>query len=455
MADFTPIATLIKQQNQMSLGDVINIARGAQAYQQAQQINPLQVQEQQAITNQQQTAANTANINYDLHQKSITAGMAGGLLADPSFNPVKPNVNDIVDKLSSTADNLESMNIDPKYVGQIRQLSDLVKSDPSKAPQAIQILKNGVRQVLDIGTQGGQLNQAPTYVPSGSAQIPVQTSPYQQGTVNPTAPVIQSTITPAQRETVEQGPDKNFYKVIRNDAGQVIGSTLLPGTTAPGGGGMPYFSPGQQEDIAQTQKEVSGIRSAADQAPIQHNINQNILRLSQNTATGPGSQTWKNVLGGLSSVTGIDFNNVNSYQELGKYLEKNAINAMQQMGGPASDARLAASVAANGSTSFNPSALQDVTKFNDAANSALTMYRQGMDNAVGFRNPNYTNAPAFKSAWSKNLDINIFRLQNAIQDGDTEEINKIKNELGPQGMKELAKKRLNLLTLSQTGRLPQ
>ena len=46
MADFsvTPLAQTIKPPSQMSLADMVNLARSGQAYQQAQQINPLEVQ---------------------------------------------------------------------------------------------------------------------------------------------------------------------------------------------------------------------------------------------------------------------------------------------------------------------------------------------------------------------------------------------------------------------------
>ena len=52
MADLsvTPVATQIKPVPGMSLGDMINVARGAQQYQQAAQINPLQLQQQQQAT---------------------------------------------------------------------------------------------------------------------------------------------------------------------------------------------------------------------------------------------------------------------------------------------------------------------------------------------------------------------------------------------------------------------
>jgi len=52
MADFNiqPIGTEVRPIQGMSLGDMINVARGAQQYQQAQQINPLELQAKQQAT---------------------------------------------------------------------------------------------------------------------------------------------------------------------------------------------------------------------------------------------------------------------------------------------------------------------------------------------------------------------------------------------------------------------
>lgn len=52
MADFniTPVATQIKPMQGASLADMVNIARGAQAYQQTAQVNPLALQQQQQAT---------------------------------------------------------------------------------------------------------------------------------------------------------------------------------------------------------------------------------------------------------------------------------------------------------------------------------------------------------------------------------------------------------------------
>ena len=49
-ANFTDVASKIQPPQGMTLADMLNVARGAQAYQQAQQINPLALQQQQQAT---------------------------------------------------------------------------------------------------------------------------------------------------------------------------------------------------------------------------------------------------------------------------------------------------------------------------------------------------------------------------------------------------------------------
>ena len=58
MADLsvTPVATQIKPVPNMSLGDMVNLARGAQAYQQSEQMNPLLLQQQQQVVGTGQIA---------------------------------------------------------------------------------------------------------------------------------------------------------------------------------------------------------------------------------------------------------------------------------------------------------------------------------------------------------------------------------------------------------------
>jgi hypothetical protein len=204
---------------------------------------------------------------------------------------------------------------------------------------------------------------------------------------------------------------------------------------------------GQAEDIANYQQEVANTRSAADQAPSNRNIFQHILKLADETNTGPlVSFLQNNPVGG--QVFGDD------YQELGKYLEKNAISNMQAMGGPPSDARLSAAVAANGSTKFNPKALKAVTQFNYATNTGLERYRQGLDKAIGTKTQDYSKLPEFKAQWAKNFDIDAFRLENAVADGDAGAQKEILKDMSPKRRAEVARKMRNLDALAESGRLP-
>jgi hypothetical protein len=80
MADLsiTPVATQIKPVQGASLGDMINLARGAQQYQQAAQINPLALQQQQQVTR-------TGEINLGVEeQKDKERKNVMILLSDPT-----------------------------------------------------------------------------------------------------------------------------------------------------------------------------------------------------------------------------------------------------------------------------------------------------------------------------------------------------------------------------------
>jgi hypothetical protein len=235
-------------------------------------------------------------------------------------------------------------------------------------------------------------------------------------------------------------------------------NSLSPVGTGRGGQPSPSASPsdftqydyiGQAEDIKRYQDEVSTVRTQADQAPQQRGIFKKILKLSDDTNTGPLVSFFQN-----TKIGGQVFGD--NYQELSKYLEKNAIANMQAMGGGGSDARLEAAVAASGSTRFNPDALRAVTEFNYATNSALEQYRSGIDKAVGTDKQDYSKLPQFKADWAKNFDVDVFRIENAERDGDKKALEALRKEIlsTPGRAKELQEKRRNLEALSKNGRLP-
>lgn len=287
--------------------------------------------------------------------------------------------------------------------------------------------------------------QAPEYTSTGSRLTQV----------NPNAAAGRSELTLDLPPGASIVTDQTGAQFVLNP--QTNSVTPVGSGRAPSGGPAPSTPPGrsfkqptyagQAEDIRNYQHEVAGTRAAADAAPANRNIFQHILKLADETNTGPLVSFLQN-----NAVGGQVFGD--NYQELGKYLEKNAIANMQAMGGPPSDARLSAAVAANGSTKFNPKALKAVTQFNYATNTGLERYRQGLDKAIGTTDQDYSKLPEFKAAWARNFDIDAFRLENAVADGDAKEQSEILKSLTPERRREVARKMKNLDVLAETGKLP-
>lgn len=307
----------------------------------------------------------------------------------------------------------------------------------SDALRAIQLQANSAGQQLaaqqpQYTGRGGSLLQTNPNAAAGYGEIPL--------TLPPGASIV---------------TDQTGAQFVLNPQTNQV--TPVGGGRTPGGGPAPNTAPdrtfkqpsyaGQAEDIANYQHEVSSTRAAADAAPANRNIFQHILKLADETNTGPLVSFLQN-----NPVGGQVFGD--NYQELGKYLEKNAIANMQAMGGPPSDARLSAAVAANGSTKFNPKALKAVTQFNYATNTGLERYRQGLDKAVGTKVQDYTKLPDFKAAWAANFDIDAFRLENAVADGDVAAQKDILSGMTPGRRAEVARKMKNLDALAEKGRLP-
>jgi hypothetical protein len=409
----------------------------------------------------QKAAPTTGAAHYSDILNAATNGVklkgAWSQLTNDTQNNISARIAAVVaDKDSQPADVLDMLHkVDEENSGKPQEalVNQLTQSARNVVQMASQ--KGGmaaVRQVANSLSRGGIGNAGITgpggvstpqnaIIQAGGSQQPGAVAPaLQGGGFQGSGPPIANTL-----------PPQIIQQPITGAPAQVGGGA---GTTPRPIGGNPWQPyAGQGADIQSFQNEVQQTRADAQQAPLAHNINQQILRLADNAKTGPGTEIWQHAVGALGAPLGLSPSA--NYQELGKFLEKNAINNMQSMGGPPSDARLSAAAAANGSTTFSPEALKAVTKFNDATTSALMQYRQGLDHAVGMgQNVNYTNLPAYKAAWAKNFDVNIFRVENAMRDGDTQELHKIAKELGPDGLKALAQKRQNLQALSN-GQAPQ
>ena len=93
MADLTvtPVATGIKPVQGMSLGEMMNMARGAQQYRQAEQVNPLLLQQEQEATQQAQvkTQKDILGLNQDRFQKIANSQIS--MINDPLIIAAEQN----------------------------------------------------------------------------------------------------------------------------------------------------------------------------------------------------------------------------------------------------------------------------------------------------------------------------------------------------------------------------
>jgi hypothetical protein len=335
-----------------------------------------------------------------------------------------------------------------QYGEQVLPVLDAYVKPLQKAPKGRlgDALKIIGLQTESVDTQLAQ--QAPQYTSDGRDLVDINpntapgTSP--KSIKLGVGPGVQI-LTDAKGATFAFNPQTNTVTPVGTGGGGAAPAGPAP-NASPSSFTQPRYQ-GQEKDIARNQDEVATTRAAADQAPANRNIFQHILELADDTHTGPLVSYLQN-----TKIGGQVFGD--NYQELGKYLEKNAIANMQSMGGPPSDARLSAAVAANGSTQFNPKALKAVTEFNYATNTGLERYRAGIDNAIGTQNPDYTKLPEFKKNWSKNFDMDVFRLENAIADGNTTAQKEILSSLSKERAAELKRRMRNLDSLAETGQLP-
>lgn len=135
MAEFTPLGAMVKPPQAMSMGDMVNLARGVQAYQQAEQINPLAVQEAQQKTRTGQIALGVTE-QQDLERKNMQT-----FFADP--NNFQTNGRIDLDKINAVVPKLAPLTGNDY----IKKYTDLGESQ-TKAIKAKQNLTQDQRSMI-------------------------------------------------------------------------------------------------------------------------------------------------------------------------------------------------------------------------------------------------------------------------------------------------------------------
>lgn len=291
--------------------------------------------------------------------------------------------------------------------------------------------------------------QAPSYLNTGAEAV----------NINPlaapgTAPSVKMALSPGVGIVTDANGrqfrmDQQTGRLVPIGAAGGAGAAPSSSPTAPT---QPKFTqpvPGQQD----LQEHISQVRKAdSDYGQNQH-VNDEILRLSKNTSTGPGTDTWHRLIGKVTGIGGG--NQIADYQKIGAYLDRQAAMSATQMGLPETNAGLQTAANLSGTTDYTPEALQTKVSLTSAMVEGAHQYRKGLDKIIGTGpNQDLTKLQEYRSQWADNFDPNVFRAENALRRKDKDELTEIKKEVGADGMRDLKRKSDNLRRL-ESGALLQ
>jgi hypothetical protein len=457
--NFAPAAAAgLKPAPQTSLSDMLSMARSAQEYQQAQQINPLALQLKQleaqraqettpseisrvqSLGRQQLTSEEGANL--ELQQKYAGAAKAGasGLMVSPYFQPEEGKKYD-PEKMLHEVDTVErvltAQGVKKHPHGAIDQLREIIKTDPSKAFGYLQAMTAG--QLTPENQMGLSLPQA---VEGGLGQPPTMRNKV-TGALQ-AAPIIQKTppvLQPGQ-PSVENAPvagepkpssefTKGMYKV--RPAGDL--SLYGPSEKSDETSGIAY-----RQRMLEEKQGLPRLKTNVDAV-----INQvEDLMKSKFPETGVvGSMKRK-----FAELTGDP-----TYQELEKNLA-NMVLATETAAGGSTDSGRALRQASTGKVGLAPKVLLDISRRAKADMINLDLQSDAADKFGTKFGDN--NQKTFRKNWGNNADTNIFRVME-IHDrlGKTpqaqEEVNALIGKMSSDELTKFQRKYRNIRNLIDYG----
>lgn len=355
MADLLPIGLQAQAPKVMTLGEMMNTARLAQDYQQLQQMNPISYAKAQEELARSQMETETKAVEQSKYFKDMIRNAYGGLLADPDFDPNKPNPKGIAKKLEGTdrwlADTLGVGRHKDNFTKQF--LDKINKEGEAGAREVIQTIRNGVQQGQTLATQGAQLNAPAQYINTGQMAVPIYQSPYQSGGPG-RAPVVQMELPPTTQLVARPG----------DQTGLPPGTPYLLGPQGPQRGvtpeqmGRPYSTGQAPAEVAATQVTnadwADTSRRAAD-AQQRIGIFQNIKKYAPDAFTGVGGAR-KELAAGVLNAIGIPAYEAEkiSTEELAKN------SALLALAGGNTDAARALAEVATPNKKLNEKAIKDI-----------------------------------------------------------------------------------------------
>jgi len=440
-----------------NLADMVNTAAGLQSYQQAremnpiqleaarlqlqqaQQINPLEVEAKrlavskatqtlpfevkasEATSSTAQSQANSAQLKLMHEHQGNFARESLKLLNRPQLN-----AEDIDDFLVKTIRN----------AGGNDQVIAQARSEVPKTGTTADLKAWLARHSLNALTAEAQIEKT---FPSaamqnlGATSVPMTMgSPFLSVTPpgTPAGPASTMTVPPTALETPTGGvnPITNLPQVIVRDAlGRTTGfRDVQPSATTPTGPITPTIPQSESVETGKVyQGEIIAARAAATPAKVALNNIDTVLKYLPLAATGKFSEAQQGIQSVLGSVSGNNAAELaaSARDIISKTIEDLALNKNAALGGKfASD--LAAVQKSIASAERNPTAIKSSMEQLRPLLQHAYNYSQGLDKAVS-RNPTAQYVkPQFDAAMNEAFDMKALMMLNAYQSGSTDGLKK-------------------------------
>lgn len=405
-----PVALSVKPPQVMTLGDMLNIARGAQAYQQAEQVNPLAVRQQQAQTqlaeqtlqpsiskavseaDRARIEALKANYGLDETEHSNFAKILGGFAYDPRLSPenIKKNPQGVLDvihdmKAEGKASGIRDKRLDTVIAPAMAK----AMQDPSSVPQ---YLLNMMTRGMSPTEQRASGLEKVEVTPTGQVIRVTPTTYGKKPEVSFEAPKGQ---VPAN-ESIETDPLGNKSIVKRDTSGQIISSRPVPGATQ---GGFQSLPTGETpETVQKARADQLAIQKVASNVQTSQFNNNKIIELADKALVGVGAETLSKLGGGYAALP-FTSNATENRQILGHQLALETANLASSAGLGTDSARNLASQM-SGDINWTSDAIKSTARMNRALSTGADMLNRGMTNAISKANNNPIAGRDFQNKWS-------------------------------------------------------
>jgi len=504
MADYGFNTQLTPNIPQTSLADMMNLARGAQAYQQANQINPLLLRQQSATTKlAEETLQPDIETKKAQSSSAITASQKAKREQAMSYaNDAVQQLQTMVQKPDLTSDDIRSFITDQVKAlnGPPEAITQALYGLPEKGTptQLRAFAAKKLATTLEAQAQIEKMYPGSTMASTGGQIQPVQMgnpllTGVQPGT--PTGPAMAVTQTPGfhvingvtyyvdqnGRLQTPNAPTAmnaaqggNAPQLAAPQAPQMLqqapqmpqrapqmpqqapqkapagstGGSLVKEDMPVAKGGLVQMNTQQQNRYAAGQRlfedAATANQNAADQGAILRSIKQNLAQ-AQSSKPGQLLRQGGKFLAGNEQL-----------DTLLKDLSQNQLLQAKMMGGVDSVNAQNTVAIANGSGDIDPKALAKIVERSDATRLAAQMYNQGLSAYKGRDVYNsHIHADNFQQAWKSNYDPRIFMVENINSSNRTakekqDDIKRIVGIATPTELKELKQKAINIRRL-QTG----